>query len=157
MTFYTNLPTKSSTNSDSQTLQAFDAYYTAPLEVSVSTFDAVKGFFEQRGFEQLSANAVAIAIIRQSKIDNVNPMVLLDDLIGLDNVKLSNVVSEILNYNRFKTVNRENKKFLGKRVENLRASDIFFYHEFSTIYSRSPSNSNFSLICECGLILAVCV
>lgn len=103
MAYYTNLPPKISTNSDASTLQAFDAYYTAPLEVPVSTFDAVKGYFEKRGFEATSANAVAIAIIRQAKIDGVNPMVILDGLQGFDSVQLSNVVSEILNYNRFKT------------------------------------------------------
>jgi len=112
MTEYTNIPSTKKENSDSSTLQAFDAYYTAPLEMSVATFDAVKGYFEKRGFNKVSADAVAVAIIRQSKIDGVNPMTVLDTLIGLDSVQLSNVVSEILNYNRYKT------SFLGYAYEN---------------------------------------
>lgn len=103
MPFYTNLPPTSVTNSDQSTLQAFDSYYTAPLEVSVGTFDAIKGYFESRGFDKISADAVAVAIIRQSKVDGVNPMTVLDTMQGLDSSQLSNVVSEILNYNRYKT------------------------------------------------------
>jgi hypothetical protein len=103
MSYYTNLPPKTATGSDSTTLQAFESYYTAPLEVPVSTFDSIKGYFELRGFDKLSADATAIAIIRQAKADGVNPMSIIDTLKGLDSIQLSNVVSEILNYSRFKT------------------------------------------------------
>ncbi len=103
MSYYTNLPPKIQTGSDATTLEAFNSYYTAPLDVPVSTFDSIKGYFERKGFDKLSSDAIAIAIIRQAKADQVNPMTLLDSLQGLDSVQLSNVVSEILNYNRFKT------------------------------------------------------
>jgi hypothetical protein len=103
MNYYTNLPPKPATGSDATTLQAFESYYTAPLEVPVSTFDSIKGYFELRGFDKLSADSTAIAIIRQAKADGVNPMSIIDTLKGLDSVQLSNVVSEILNYSRFRT------------------------------------------------------
>jgi hypothetical protein len=103
MNYYTNLPPKIAEGSDATTLQAFDSYYTTPLEVPVATFDSIKGYFESKGFAKISADAIAIVIIRQSKADNVNPMAMLDTLKGLNSVELSNVVSEILNYNRFKT------------------------------------------------------
>lgn len=100
MAYYTNVPPS---DTDQSTVQAFDAYYTAPLEIPTGTFDAMRGFFESKGFDKLSAEAVSTAIIRQSKVDGVNPMSMLDTLQGLTSVQMSNVVSEILNYNRFKT------------------------------------------------------
>lgn len=103
MNYYTNLPPKVEINSDSSTLESFNNYYNTPVEVPVSTFDGIKGYFETRGFDRISADAVAIAIIKQAKADNVNPMSVLDTLQGLNYSELSNVVSEILNYNRFKS------------------------------------------------------
>jgi hypothetical protein len=41
--------------------------------------------------------------MKQSKIDGYNPMKILDTLRGLDSVEISALVSEIINYNRFKT------------------------------------------------------
>lgn len=111
MTYYTNIPQTERSGSDATTIQAFDAYYTAPLEVPTATFDSIKGFFEVRGFDKISSDAVAVAIIRQSKIDGVNPMTILDTIKGLDSAQMSNVVSEILNYNRYKT------SFLGYTYE----------------------------------------
>ena len=65
----------------------------------------MKGYFTNRGFGEVSAESIAIIIIRQSKSDGYNPMQILDTLKGLDSVQLSGLVSEILNYNRFKTSN----------------------------------------------------
>ena len=103
MKFYTNLPPKAETGSDASTLEAFNSYYQAPVDLPVSTFDAIKGYFEQRSFDKLSADVVAITIIKQSKEDGVNPMTTIDSLQGLNSSQLSNLVSEILNYNRYKT------------------------------------------------------
>lgn len=113
MKYYINIPAVNRQSSDSTTLQAFDSYYTAPLEISSSTLDAVKGFFENKGFDKISSEAVAIAIIRQAKVDGVNPMTVLDTMKTLDTVQMSNVVSEILNYNRYKT------SFLGYVPESV--------------------------------------
>jgi hypothetical protein len=78
-------------------------YYSKPLEISSSVLAAMKGYFVNRGFGETSAESIAITIITQSKQDGYNPMLILDTLRGLNNVELSGVVSEILNYNRFKT------------------------------------------------------
>jgi len=102
-TYYTNIPIQQSQNSDGDTLQTFDAYYDQPLELKSSTFNAIKGFFESRGFDKVSAESLAVTIIRQSKIDNANPMTVLDSFKSLESVEISAMVSEILNYNRFKT------------------------------------------------------
>ena len=63
----------------------------------------MKGYFTNRDFGEVAAESIAVTIIRQAKQDNYNPMQILDTLKGLDNVQLSGLVSEILNYNRFKS------------------------------------------------------
>jgi hypothetical protein len=99
---YSNLPLPS-TNTTNKTVAVFDSYYTAPLELDASTFDAIKGFFSSRNFGDVSAEAIAVLLIKQAKKDNLNPMSLLDTLKGLDSVDLSALVAEIMNYNRLKT------------------------------------------------------
>jgi len=101
---YNNLPTETKTKTSSDlTVQAFDTYYSKPLEISVNVLNAMSGFFQSKGFEEVAAENVAIVIIKQAKKDGYNPMEILDTLKGFDSVEISALVSEILNYNRFKT------------------------------------------------------
>ena len=103
MVVYTNVPKEKRVNSDVQTLQAFDNYFEQPLEIKVTTYDAMKSFFTAKGFDETAADSVAVTIIRQAKFDNLNPLQILDTLEGLDTVEISALVAEIINYNRFKT------------------------------------------------------
>jgi hypothetical protein len=98
---YTNLPPTKSTVDP--TVRVFDNFYTKPLELSAGVLDAMKGFFTSRGFETSASESISVAIIKQAKQDGYNPMQILDTLKGLDSVEISALVSEILNYNRFKT------------------------------------------------------
>ena len=102
MSQYSNLP-PAAKPSTSDTVQAFDNYYSEPLELSSTVLTAMKGYFMNRGFEEVSAESITITIMRQAHNDGYNPMQILDTLKGLSNVELSGLVSEILNYNRFKT------------------------------------------------------
>lgn len=97
---YSNIPLESSQD---KTVQAYDSYNTSPIEISSSVLAAMKGYFTNRSFGEVAAESIAVTIIRQAKQDNYNPMQILDTLKGLDDVQLSGLVSEILNYNRFKT------------------------------------------------------
>lgn len=97
---YSNIPIETSSD---QTVQTFDGYYTAPLEIDSSVLAAMKGFFTNRDFGEVAAESISITIISQAKRDGYNPMQILDTLRGLDSVELSGLVAEILNYNRFKT------------------------------------------------------
>jgi hypothetical protein len=63
----------------------------------------MKGFFESRQFDKVAAETIAVAIIRQAKIDGYNPLQVVDTLKGMDGLSLNSVVSDILNYNRYKT------------------------------------------------------
>ena len=98
---YNNLPSK--TTFQSAIVQAYDAYTNQPLEIDASTLDAMSGFFTSKGFDKTAADSVSVTIIKQAKKDGYNPMSILDSLKGLDNVELSALVAEIINYNRFKT------------------------------------------------------
>jgi hypothetical protein len=100
MTTYSNIPTSVTAN---QTVQAFDNYYAQPVDIDASTLAAITGYFTSKGFGQVASESIAVIIISQSKRDGYNPMRILDTLRGLNSVDLSALVSEILNYNRFKT------------------------------------------------------
>jgi hypothetical protein len=99
---YNNIPyeTVLSTNS---TVQSFDTYYTKPIELSAGVLNAVTAFFTKRGFDPQAAQSIAVIIIKQSKKDNYNPMTILDTISGYDSAQISALVTEILNYNRYKS------------------------------------------------------
>ena len=97
---YSNIPV---TDSQDQTVQAFDSYWSIPIVINSSVLAAMKGYFTNRNFGEVAAESIAVTIIRQAKQDGYNPMQILDTLKGLDNIQLSGLVSEILNYNRFKS------------------------------------------------------
>jgi len=97
-----NIPVENKPNS---TVKFFDQYYEKPVELDNNILIAAKSFFEKRGFEGVGAELVASVILSQSKRDNINPIVVLDSLQGMNNVELSGLVAEVLNFNRFKTSN----------------------------------------------------
>ena len=104
MTYYNNLPKpKSNPDSANATLQVFDTYSVAPLNVDATTYDAMVGFFTQRGFSEDSARSMSYVIIKQAILDSINPFKLIETLKGLSNVEISDVITEVLNYNRYKT------------------------------------------------------
>lgn len=100
---FTNLPPKQITNSDYKSVQAYDSYFLSPLELDAGTLDSMRSFFTSRGFDRVSAESISVIMIKQAKRDNFNPLQLLDTLGGLTDIEISNVVSEIINYNRYKT------------------------------------------------------
>jgi hypothetical protein len=104
MTYYNNIPTPPPVvDSASATLQVFDAYAVAPLNVESSTYDAMTGFFTSRGFGDDAAKSNSYVIIKQAILDGLNPFKLIETMKGLDNVEISALITEILNYNRYKT------------------------------------------------------
>jgi hypothetical protein len=109
----TNLPTNTKpTDSTTNTKDFFNSYYTAGISLSASDIDATFGFFQSRGFDISASNSIAATLLSQSKKENVNVFQILDTLKGLNELQLSRVVSEILNYNRL------NISTLGYRVNN---------------------------------------
>lgn len=80
----------------------FDMYFTQQLSFPAAEIDAVIGFFRKRGFDELSSNSTATILMQQAKLDGVNVFTLLETLGSLQDLQLSAVVAEVLNYNRQK-------------------------------------------------------
>jgi hypothetical protein len=97
-----NLPKQSSTDSSDRVKKFFNRYFTEEISFAANDVDSVVGFFEKRGFDKISATSTAVILLQQAKLDNVKIFKLLDTLRGLNDVQLSAVVTEVLNYNRDK-------------------------------------------------------
>lgn len=98
------LPIKNiSKKSDEDVRLFFDRYYTKPINFSDNDLNTVVGFFESKGFDKSSAIAVGITLLNQAKIDGIKIYKLIDTLKGYQDLQLSAVVAEVLNYNRKRT------------------------------------------------------
>ena len=95
-----NLPTTQ--NQDKNTRQYFENSNKPTLTFATNDVDAMVGYFESRGFSKQSAISTATVLLTQAKNDDVNVFTLIDTLKGIDDVKLSAIVTEILNANRSK-------------------------------------------------------
>lgn len=100
MTISTNLPVKSATDSSSSVKSFFDNYYTKQFSFPADQINAVVSFFQKNGFDETASIAIATVLLQQAKLDNVNVFDLLNTLQSFDEIKLSALVAEILNYNR---------------------------------------------------------
>lgn len=108
-----NLPQEPQDTDSSQAVKVFfNNYFNQTVTFPASEIDAVVGFFKKRGFDDLASNSTSIVLLQQAKLDEVNVFQLLDTLKGLDELQLSAVVAEVLNYNRQKN------STLGYRVED---------------------------------------
>lgn len=106
MAEYSNLPiseTKKERSSSDRTLKFFDAYNTAPLEFKASDADAFLGFFRKRGMDEDAARTTSFIVLRQAKLDEVNPLTFLDQIKAFTDMQLSDLIGEILNNNRIPT------------------------------------------------------
>ena len=101
MTGYSNIPPAATPSNE--TVKAFDNYFAQPTELEATVFAAMKGYFTNRGFDDVASESITIIIMTQAQSDGYKPMQILDTLKGLSNAELSGLVSEILNYNRFKS------------------------------------------------------
>jgi|TARA_B110000908_G_C10248001_1_gene450010 hypothetical protein len=89
-------------DSSSEVKEFYNKFYTEKISYSANQVDSVVGFFLKRGFDESSATGIATVLLQQSKIDDVNVFTLLDTLKGLNDVQISGLVGEIVNYNRSK-------------------------------------------------------
>jgi hypothetical protein len=118
----TNLPSTVIEESASATKLFFDEYGQAPLEFSASDVEAAIGFFQNQGFDRDAAEITAMVVLRQAKFENIPVFKLIDQLKGMDGIKLSALVGEILNNNRPSSSALGFK--LGKVEDNLKTRNI---------------------------------
>ncbi len=98
------LPVRNITKkSDEDVRLFFDKYLTKSINFNDNDLNSVVGFFENKGFDKSSAISVSIVMLQQAKLDNIKVFKLLDTLKGYQDIQLSAVVAEVLNYNRKRT------------------------------------------------------
>lgn len=96
-----SLPQEKANNfNDKGVTTFFNNYFSKKLSFPTNQVDAVTVFFEKRGFDKAAAITVATTLLQQAKIDNVSVFKILDTMTGLNELQLSAIVTEILNYNR---------------------------------------------------------
>lgn len=101
--FYTNLPPKQKDDLDKTIEKLTTSSYETEFEFNAGEYDSTVAFFVKRGFTRTSAESTAYVIMSQAKIDNIKPQEILDKLSYADPAQLSEVITIILNANRYKS------------------------------------------------------
>jgi hypothetical protein len=101
--FYTNLPPKERDELDKTIQKLTTTNYETEYQFNVGDYDSTVAFFVKRGFGRTAAESTAYVILTQSKIDNVKPQEILDKLTYADPALLSELITIILNANRYKS------------------------------------------------------
>ena len=110
----TNLPVEPIQKVDltKKTLRIFGDYFDNQVTINSGEFDAVKAFFKGKDYTDESSDTIAYVLCRQSKVDNVSAMKILDQLSDSDPQELTDIVAEILNLYRFKS------SLIGRKQDN---------------------------------------
>ena len=101
--FYTNLPPKDKDELDKTIEKLTTTNYETEYQFNVGEYDSTVAFFVKRGFSRTSAESTAYVILSQAKIDNIKPQQILDQLTYASPALLSELVTIILNANRYKS------------------------------------------------------
>ena len=149
MAQYSNLP-PAALPSNSNTVNVMDKYYSNPIELNPTVLAAMTGYFTNRGFGEVAAESITLTIMKQSQTDGYNPMQILDTLKGLTNVQLSGLVSELLNYNRFKSSSLGYSRGFTPNPR-IQRNIIDGYYNFSI--SNTSINTRFALFDQNGELL----
>ena len=100
---YNNIPKTSTVDSASDSRSGLANYYGSELPMNAGALDAMRGFFESRGFSKEAADSIAYIMFYQADIDGYNPFDVLENVKNLGGAELTLLVTEILNFNRFKS------------------------------------------------------
>ncbi len=101
--FYTNLPPKEKDNLDKTIDKLTTSIYEEEYQFNVGEYDATVAFFVKRGFSRPAAESTAYVILSQAKIDSIKPQEILDKLTYASPAQLSELITIILNANRYKS------------------------------------------------------
>ena len=100
---YSNLPPKEKDQLEKTIEKLTTTDYETGYQFAAGDYDAAIGFFVKRVFARASAESTAYVILAQAKIDNVNPQEVLDKLGHATEIQLSEIITIILNANRYKS------------------------------------------------------
>ena len=101
--FYTNLPQKEKDRLQKTIDSLRQTQYVEPFQFNANDYDATVGFFVKRVFDRQPAEETAYVILQQAKIDSVPVTQILDILTGATPAQLSELITVVLNANRYKT------------------------------------------------------
>ena len=101
--FYTNLPQKEKDRLQKTIDSLRETQYVEPFQFNANDYDATVGFFVKRGFDRQPAEETAYVILQQAKIDSVPVTQILDVLTAATPAQLSELITVVLNANRYKT------------------------------------------------------
>ena len=101
--FYTNLPPKQKDKLEETVNKLTTTTYENEYQFNVGEYDSTVAFFVKRGFKRSSAESTAYAILSQAKIDSIKPQEILDQLSYATPALLSELITIILNANRYKS------------------------------------------------------
>jgi len=101
--FYTNLPPKEQDDLQKTVDKLTTTPYETDYEFNVGEYDSTIAFFVKRNFSRTAAESTAYAILSQAKIDNIKPQQILDQLTYATPALLSELITIILNANRYKS------------------------------------------------------
>ena len=101
--FYTNLPPKEKDQLQKTVEKLTTTNYQTDYEFNVGEYDSTIAFFVKRNFSRVAAESTAYAILSQAKIDNIKPQQILDQLTYATPALLSEIITIILNANRYKS------------------------------------------------------
>jgi len=77
--------------------------YVEPFQFNANDYDVTVGFFVKRGFDRQPAEETAYVILQQAKVDSVPVTQILDLLTDATPAQLSELITVVLNANRYKT------------------------------------------------------
>jgi len=100
---YSNLPPKEKDQLEKTIEKLTTGNYEQDYSFNVGEYDSTVAFFVKRGFSRTSAESTAYAILSQAKIDNIKPQQILDQLTYASPALLSELITIILNANRYKS------------------------------------------------------
>ena len=101
--FYTNLPVKDKNELDKTIEKLTTTTCETEYQFNVGEYDSTVAFFVKRNFSRDAAESTAYAILSQAKIDNIKPQQILDQLGYASEALLSELITIILNANRYKS------------------------------------------------------
>lgn len=101
--FYTNLPPKENDTLQDTVNKLTTTQYEVDNQFNVGEYDSTIAFFVKRNFSRVAAESTAYAILSQAKIDNIKPQEILDKLTYASPALLSELITIILNANRYKS------------------------------------------------------
>ena len=89
--------------------------YEEDYSFNVGEYDSTVAFFVKRNFSRDAVESTAYAILAQAKIDNIKPQQILDQLGYASEALLSELITIILNANRYKSSRRGVRQTLNTK------------------------------------------